>query len=79
MIRLEYWTVQNSGWSAGETWFDVMAARREPLRFESEERARAYALGRKGADDTMRWRTVHIEVRQVSVCKTVTTTEWTEV
>lgn len=74
---LEYWLVQNTGWSAGVSWYVVKTSRMEPLRYPTEEAARAYVATHRRDDPSMKWRIVHVFIEVVGN-KRVTTETWTE-
>lgn len=76
--QLDYWRVQNTGWSAGTTWFDVGGSRASPARFASESEARGYVERNRWADASMKWRLVHVQL-EVFENKRITTEEWFEV
>ena len=58
---LEYWTVENTGWSGGISWFQTGGTDANPLRFESKYEAMEYLLAEKEELnlDTTQWRIVH--------------------
>ena len=76
---LEYWKVQDTGWSGGVSWFDNGSSSREPLRFPDEASAQAYVqrVGVRGDPHTL-WRIVHVHIEDFE-CKQVTTETWTPV
>lgn len=71
---IEYWKVQNTGRSAGISWFDVGGNRYEPARFKSEKEARAYQAHARWDDASVKWRLVRITVERFQN-KCVTTEE----
>lgn len=76
--KVEYWTVQNTGWSAGVSWFDSGGSRYSPARFESESQARDYIERNRGTDPDIRWRFTHVVIERQGN-KRITTEEWQEV
>jgi len=78
MATLEYWTVENTGWSGGISWFKTGGSDSHPLRFETASDAHAYALIRQQEfdDPSTLWRVVHTTVDRFEN-KEVTTKEWT--
>ena len=79
-INLEFWTVQNTGWSGGVSWFATGGTDANPLRFRLKEEAMTYALDRKErySDPEMLWRLVHTLVEKTK-SKKVTTETYHEV
>lgn len=77
---IEWWHVENTGWSGGTSWFSTGGTNVNPLRFDSEEDAKTYALKRKQDldDPNTKWRYMHTTLEREGN-KSVTTTEWTEV
>jgi hypothetical protein len=78
--KLHYWTVENTGWSGGVSWFKTGGTDANPLRFDSFADAATYALQKQHAlnDPNTLWRVVETTVER-SANKSVTTKEWTEV
>jgi hypothetical protein len=64
MKTLIYWTVENTGWSGGVSWFKTGGTEANPLRFNSPDAAFEYALNKKGQlnDPDTLWRVVHTKV-----------------
>lgn len=58
---IEYWTVENSGWSNGTSWFKTGGTDANPLRFNSHKEAVEYAKDFKAEwdDPTVLWRVVY--------------------
>ena len=59
---IEYWTVENTGWSGGISWFQTGGTDTNPLRFDSYDSAAEYAFDSKKElnQDTTLWRVVHV-------------------
>lgn len=76
MKTLEYYTVENTGWSGGISWF-LVGGEMTPLRFKTEASATAYALEEKEEldDPDTLWRVVHTTVDR-SENREVTIREW---
>lgn len=77
---VEWWNVENTGWSGGTSWFSTGGTDANPRRFSTEEDAKKYALEKKQEfnDANTLWRYVHTTVEHLGN-KTVTTEIWTEV
>lgn len=78
VTSIEFWTVQNTGWSGGVSWFDVEAHRRSPLRFDSEEEARDYIRANRWNDSAVKWRITHVQIER-SPSGRLTSETWLEV
>lgn len=77
MKNLDYYTVENTGWSGGISWFKTGGTDAHPLRFKTKSEATTYALDKQKINDpTTLWRVVHTIVER-SENKEVTTKEWT--
>jgi hypothetical protein len=77
---IEYWIVQNTGWSGGLSWFNIGGSSMNPLRHSSAADAIAYIDAGKvrANDESIKWRYTHTTVDRCDN-KTVTTEEWVEV
>lgn len=77
---VEWWDVENTGWSGGTSWFSTGGTPANPLRFDSEEDAKEFALKRKQDlnDPNTKWRYTHTTLEREGN-KSVTTEIWTEV
>lgn len=77
---IEYWTVQNTGWSDGLSWFNIGGSNINPFRHSSAADAISYIETGKirAKDDSIKWRYTHTTVDQCDN-KVVTTAVWTEV
>jgi len=77
---VEWWDVENTGWSGGTSWFSTGGTPANPLRFDTEQAAKDYAIAKKADlnDPTTKWRYMHTTLEREGN-KSVTTTEWTEV
>lgn len=74
MKNLEYYTVENTGWSGGISWFKTGGSDSNPLRFKTESDATTYALERQASlnEPTTLWRIVHIIVEREENKETIT-------
>ena len=77
---LEWWEVENTGWSNGTSWFSTGARSADPRRFDSKQEAIDFALRRKQDldDPKTKWRYIHVTLEQEGN-KTVTTEVWEEI
>lgn len=77
---LEYYTVENTGWSGGISWFTTGGSRANPLRFKTKSDAEVYATHMKEAlnDPDTKWRIVHTIIKREET-KEITTRQWNEV
>lgn len=69
---IEFWSVENTGWSGGISWF------RDEQRFDSKYEALEDAFRRKKElnQDTTLWRIVHTTIERKDN-KEIITREWT--
>ena len=74
---LEWWEVENTGWSNGQSWFPISKCR-DNRRFDSEADATQIVADNRWDDPQVEWRTVHVTLER-SENQTVTTRTWTEV
>ncbi len=72
---IEYWKIQNTGWSGGVSWFDHGGSASNPLRFGDEATAVACAHKAQWGDESVFWRVVHVRIERFDN-KRVTTEEW---
>ena len=77
---INFWTVENTGWSGGISWFTTGGTDATPLRFKSEDEAIVYAKKAKKEfnQDTTFWRVVRTTIQR-SDNREVTTREWSMV
>lgn len=77
MKNLDYYTVENTGWSGKISWFRTGGSDMHPLRFKTEASATDYALERQAElnDPDTLWRVVHTTVEREEN-REVTTREW---
>lgn len=77
---LEWWRVENTGWSGGHSWFSVDENRYEARRFESSKEAIAYINREKKSlkDASIKWRYVHVTLERTGNTS-ITTETWTEI
>lgn len=66
MKTLDYYTVENTGWSGGISWFSTGGTEMNPLRFKTEAEATDYALEKQAElnDPNTLWRVVHTTVER---------------
>lgn len=65
MKPLEYWTVENTGWSAKQSWLKTGGTRSNPLRFDSFNKALKYAKKeQKESDTNTLWRVVYTHIER---------------
>lgn len=70
---IEFWSIENTGWSGGISWF------RDEQRFDSKQQALDIATLRKeelNQQDTTLWRIVHTTIQRQDN-KEITTRTWT--
>lgn len=74
---IEYWNVEDTGWSNGVSWFSTGGTSTNPLRFNSNTAAVEYATKRKAEfnQPTTKWRVVHTTVERTEN-REVITREW---
>lgn len=80
MNTIEFWTVENTGWSGGVSWFKTGGTDANPLRFMTYTPALDYATRRKNKlnQPATLWRIVHTTiVREKN--KEVITREWQQI
>ncbi|KVP17341.1 hypothetical protein [Burkholderia ubonensis] len=75
---VDYWKVQNTGYSAGVSWFDTGGTSTYPARFDSEDDARRFLAGVRWGDKSVKWRLVHVRV-ETTRTKRVTTERFVNV
>lgn len=56
-----YYTVENSGWSGGISWFESGGTHMNPLRLNSKEDAESYIRENRWDDASVLWRIVRHE------------------
>ena len=74
---IEWWRVENTGWSNGISWFDISSSRTNPTRFETESDAIKYINDHKDPEQETQWRYVHVTLEREDN-RSVTTEVWTE-
>lgn len=64
MRNHEYYTVENTGWSAGVSWFKTGGSEANPLRFDTFDAALEFAARQKKTldDRATLWRVVWVTV-----------------
>ncbi len=74
---IEFWTVEDTGWSNGISWFKTGGTDSNPLRFESYDAALSYALDKKERfnQPATKWRAVHTTIDRAEYSE-VTTRKW---
>ena len=77
---IEFWTVENTGWSGGTSWFHRGGTEMNPTRFKTFDKALQYAIKEKKEfnQDTTKWRVVRTTYERFEN-KEVRTKEWREV
>jgi len=77
---MEWWIVQNTGWSNGQSWFQSGGTDTNPYRAKSEEEAIQYITERRKSwdDPAVKWRYVHVTVQRKDN-RSITTEVWTEI
>ena len=77
---MEWWRVENTGWSNGRSWFESGGTQMNPFRAKSQEEAIQYINDtRKSWDDPqVKWRIVHVTLEQKEN-QSITTETWTEI
>jgi len=76
---LEWWTVENTGWTNGQSWFQIGGTEMNPYRAKTEQEAIEYINREKKSlnDPATKWRYVHVTLEREGN-KKVTTEVWTE-
>ena len=74
MMKIEYWKIQNTGWTGGRSWFDM------DYRLDTELEAKRVIKSKKAyfKDDAIKWRYVHVTI-EWDHDKTVTTERFSDV
>lgn len=74
---INFWTVENTGWSNGTSWFKTGGTDANPLRFTAREEAEVYAIRSKELmnDPSTLWRIVHTTITREEN-REVITREW---
>jgi hypothetical protein len=77
---LEWWRVENTGWSNGRSWFQCGTSLYDPYRAGSEAEAIEYIERQKKSwnDPEIKWRYVHVTLER-NENRSVTTEVWTEI
>lgn len=75
---MEWWEVENTGWSGGISWFKVGGTTANPYRPKDEEEAIHYIKLNKDKDSDTKWRVVHVTLEREDN-KEVRTRTWKEV
>lgn len=76
---MEWWRVENTGWSNGTSWFASGGTEANPYRAASLKEATEYATQQQASwsDPAIKWRVVHVTLER-NDNKSVTTEVWTE-
>jgi hypothetical protein len=61
---IEWWEVENTGWSGGTSWFSAGGTRANPYRARSAEQAIEYITAAKWDDEQVKWRYVHVTLER---------------
>ena len=75
---LEWWRVENTGWSNGRSWFTSGGTDANPYRAKSEAEAIEYITNNRWDDPAIKWRYVHVTLER-NENRSVTTEVWTEI
>lgn len=77
---VEWWRIENTGWTNGQSWFTAGGTELNPYRAKSQEEAIDYINECKDEwnDPSTKWRYVHVTLEREDN-KSVTTEVWTEV
>ena len=76
---IEWWRVENTGWSNGTSWFASGGTETNPYRATSLKEATEYASQQQASwsDPAVKWRVVHVTLEREDN-RSVTTEVWTE-
>lgn len=74
---IEWYEVENTGWSGGLSWFGTGGDRYLSSRFDTPEEAIEYINNTHWGDDSIKWRYVHITLERFDN-KEILTKEWTD-
>jgi hypothetical protein len=77
---MEWWRVENTGWSNGQSWFHSGGTDAHPWRAKSEAEAIEYINDRRKSwdDPVVKWRVVHVTVQREEN-RSITTEIWKEI
>jgi hypothetical protein len=77
---MEWWRVENTGWSNGHSWFQCGTSLHDPYRASSEAEAIEYIVRQKKSwnDPEIKWRYVHVTLQRKDN-RSITTEVWTEI
>jgi hypothetical protein len=73
---IEWWEVENTGWSNGQSWFSTGGSSANPYRAKSTTEAIAYIESNRWDDPSVKWRYVHVTIEREDN-RSVETREWT--
>lgn len=73
---INFWTVENTGWSGGISWFSTGGTDANPLRFKTKYEAINYLIKQKEElnQDTTLWRYVHTTIQRTDNKEVITRT-----
>lgn len=73
MNKIEYWSVEDTGWSGSSSWFATGGTWANPIRFDSKEKAfKAAKKSKKECTDTQtQWRVVHTTIERTEDKETI--------
>lgn len=75
MKTLEWYEVENTGWSGGISWFSCGGGSRDALRFSTPKEAIDYINQTRWDDLSVLWRYVHVTFKR-NGNKEIRTREW---
>lgn len=61
---MEWWEVENTGWSGGQSWFSTGGDRANPYRAKSAQEAIEYISNARWDDPQVKWRYVHVTLER---------------
>jgi len=78
-ITIQFWSVENTGWSGGISWFHIGGTETNPLRFKSFDEAKTFAVRYRDQleDPSIKWRIVRTIIEKYP-SKEITTRVWEE-
>ncbi len=73
---IEWWEIENTGWSGGSSWFQCGGTEHNPYRAKSETEAVRYIQKSRWGDPDVKWRYIHVTLERTHN-KSVEIREWT--
>ncbi len=74
---MEWWRVENTGWSNGTSWFPTTRGQ-DICRFESHADALRHIVANRYEGHPVKWRIVHVTLERLEN-KSITTEVWEEI